>query len=217
MNTKSLSITCISMLLLTACTAPLVPANSPEATAQFPQFPESQAVRTELPPARQAGASASGSVATAPAAPAASSGVDAIPEAQTRLTVGDILAQGGRFDTLIQALRAADMEQTLRSDASLTLFAPTDDAFARLPETQLQALLDNPTQLANILSYHVIPKRMIAADLMTLEQTDQTLQGGNIEITMENNDLLVDRAVVLESDRFASNGVIHVVDSVLMP
>lgn len=126
------------------------------------------------------------------------------------------LAQAsGSFQTLLLAAGEAGLLDTL-STAELTLLAPTDAAFEALPEGTLEALMADPDELSAILSYHVIPGQVNSAELMALDEAE-TLQGGSIQVSSANGMLTIDGANVLQADVMATNGVIHVIDTVLMP
>lgn len=121
----------------------------------------------------------------------------------------------GSFDTLLQAAQAAGLAEALATE-EVTVFAPTDEAFAALPEGTLQQLLDNPDQLAQVLQYHVVPGRVMAADVVELDMAE-TLQGSSVDISTHDGSVMVDEATVVQTDIEASNGVIHVIDTVLTP
>ena len=131
-------------------------------------------------------------------------------------TVVDVLTEDGRFSTLITALDAAGLVETLQGEGPFTVFAPTDDAFASLPAGALDDLLADPTMLNNVLLMHVVDGQVMAADLSGLDQA-QTLSGAFLAVTVDGDTVMVDDATVTESDIEAGNGVIHVIDTVLMP
>lgn len=131
-------------------------------------------------------------------------------------TIVDVAIQADGFDTLVTALQAADLVETLEGDGPFTVFAPTDDAFAKLPEGTLEALLEDKERLTSILTYHVVPGRVMAADVVELDSAE-TVNGQTITIRVENGSVMVDNATVVSTDIEASNGVIHVIDSVIMP
>ena len=127
----------------------------------------------------------------------------------------------GNFDTLVSALQAADLVSALQGDGPFTVFAPTDDAFAALPEGTLQNLLkpENKSKLQGILKYHVVQGKVMAKDVTKLSEA-KTLEGSMIGIQTTNNAVKLtgdNEATVTSTDIAASNGVIHVIDSVLMP
>jgi uncharacterized surface protein with fasciclin (FAS1) repeats len=123
------------------------------------------------------------------------------------------------FTTLVTAIEAAGLVDTLSGEGPFTVFAPTDDAFAALPEGTLDSLLEDPEgQLTDILLYHVVPGEVMAADVVELAgQEVETVGGGMLTITVEGETVMVNDATVVTTDIQASNGVIHVIDSVLIP
>ena len=106
--------------------------------------------------------------------------------------------------------------ETLQSDGPFTVFAPTDEAFAKLPEGTVEALLADPDQLRAILLYHVVPGKVMAADVVKLSEA-KTLNGQSVAITVDHGTVMVNSATVTQTDVEASNGVIHVIDTVLLP
>ena len=131
-------------------------------------------------------------------------------------SIVDIAVADGRFETLVAALQAAGLAETLAGEGSFTVFAPTDDAFAKLPEGTVEALLQDIPALTDILLYHVVDGKVMAEDVVTLESA-QTLQGESVSISVENGMVYINDAQVIITDIMASNGVIHVIDSVLLP
>lgn len=131
--------------------------------------------------------------------------------------VGTAVAAGS-FTTLIKALQAADLVDTLKGKGPFTVFAPTDEAFAKLPKATLDDLLKpaNKDKLRRILSYHVVPGRVAAADVVKLKST-KAVSGDTIDINASGGSVMVAGARVVKTDIAASNGVIHVVDSVMLP
>jgi uncharacterized surface protein with fasciclin (FAS1) repeats len=130
----------------------------------------------------------------------------------------DTAAGAGNFKTLATALEAADLVETLKGKGPFTVFAPTDEAFAKLPEGALADLLkpENKKKLAGILTYHVVPGRVLAADVVKLKSA-KTVQGSAATIVASSDGVKVDRANVVKTDILCSNGVIHVIDAVIMP
>ena len=130
----------------------------------------------------------------------------------------DTAISAGDFNTLVAALKAADLVETLRGEGPFTVFAPTDAAFAKLPEGTLNELLkpENKAQLQSILTYHVIAGRYMAQDVLTMSSA-KTVNGQNFEIRQENGGVMVDNANVIKTDIVTSNGVIHVIDAVILP
>ena len=131
-------------------------------------------------------------------------------------TIVDIAVADGRFSTLVAAVTAADLAETLSSEGPFTVFAPTDDAFAALPEGTVEALLEDIPQLSNILLYHVVPGKVMAADVVELELAD-TAAGIPVRIRVEDGNVFINESQVVITDIEASNGVIHVIDSVILP
>ena len=130
----------------------------------------------------------------------------------------DTAQSAGQFSTLVAAVQAAGLVETLKGDGPFTVFAPTDEAFAALPEGTLDSLLlpENLEQLQAILTYHVVPGDVRASAVVELSSAS-TVQGGELTIAVEDGAVRVGSATVLQTDIECSNGVIHVVDSVLMP
>jgi len=130
-------------------------------------------------------------------------------------TIVDIAVQAGKFNTLVQAVQAAGLVETLSGKGPFTVFAPTDEAFAQIPQETLQAVLADKEKLTAILTYHVVPGRLMAADVVRSTQL-QTVQGQSITVSTEGG-VRVDDANVIQTDIEADNGVIHVIDKVIMP
>jgi uncharacterized surface protein with fasciclin (FAS1) repeats len=137
-------------------------------------------------------------------------------------TIPEVATEAGNFTTLLAAVEAADLGETLSGEGPFTVFAPTDDAFAALPEGTVESLLEpeNQDQLAAILTYHVVPGRIMAADVTSGEVT--TVNGETFTIEATDDGVTItdgqgNTADVTATDVEASNGVIHVVDAVLLP
>jgi uncharacterized surface protein with fasciclin (FAS1) repeats len=128
----------------------------------------------------------------------------------------DVAVAAGSFETLVQAVQAADLVETLKSPGPFTVFAPTDEAFAALPEGALEGLLADQEKLRAVLLYHVVQGEVMAADVVNLSEA-QTVQGGTLPISVEGDAVMVGNATVVQADVDASNGVIHVIDTVLLP
>ncbi|MDT8450028.1 MAG: fasciclin domain-containing protein [Wenzhouxiangellaceae bacterium] len=122
----------------------------------------------------------------------------------------------GDFSTLVAAIQAAGLVETLKGDGPFTVFAPTDSAFAAIPQERLNALLADREQLAQVLTYHVMSGKVMAADVTGLDSAE-TVQGSNVEISASGSGVTIDGANVVATDIEASNGVIHVIDAVIMP
>lgn len=130
-------------------------------------------------------------------------------------TIVDIAVQAGSFKTLVQAVQAAGLVETLSGEGPFTVFAPTDEAFAQIPQETLQAVLADKEKLTAILTYHVVPGKLMAADVVRSTQLP-TVQGQSITVSTEGG-VRVDNANVIQTDIEADNGVIHVIDQVIMP
>ena len=130
----------------------------------------------------------------------------------------DTAAGAGKFGTLIAAAKAAGLVDTLKGDGPLTVFAPTDAAFAKLPEGTVAALLkpENKSKLQAILTYHVVAGRVYSEDVVNLSHA-KTVNGQNVDISVSDKGVMVDNARVVATDIDTSNGVIHVIDSVILP
>lgn len=122
------------------------------------------------------------------------------------------------FSTLVAAVQAAGLVETLQGKGPFTVFAPTDEAFARLPKGTLEDLLkpENREKLVAILTYHVVPGKVMAADVVKLREA-RTAQGSTVQINVKDGKVHVDKATVVKTDIACSNGVIHVIDSVILP
>ncbi len=122
----------------------------------------------------------------------------------------------GSFNTLVKAVKAAELVETLSGPGPFTVFAPTDDAFAKLPEGALDELLKNKEKLTAVLTYHVVAKKLMAADVVEMDEIE-TVNGNMLSIKVEDDKVMVDGAMVIKTDIKCSNGVIHVIDAVVMP
>lgn len=133
---------------------------------------------------------------------------------------GDIVAVAsgaGSFNTLVAAVKAAGLVETLQGAGPFTVFAPTDEAFAKLPKGTVEDLLkpENKQKLVSILTYHVVPGKVMAADVKTMKA--KTVNGKELSIVVADGKVTVDKANVVKTDVAASNGVIHVIDTVVLP
>ena len=130
----------------------------------------------------------------------------------------DTAIGAGSFNTLAAALTAADLVDTLRGDGPFTVFAPTDEAFAKLPEGTLEDLLrpENKEKLQAILTYHVVAGKYMAKDVVGMSSA-KTVNGQSFTISERDGNVMVDNAKVIQTDIMTSNGVIHVIDSVILP
>ena len=122
------------------------------------------------------------------------------------------------FTTLVAAVKAAGLVETLKSKGPFTVFAPTDEAFKKLPEGTVESLLkpENKDKLVAVLTYHVVPGKVMAADVVKLKNAN-TVQGGEVDIVVADGKVKVDNANVVKTDIECSNGVIHVIDAVILP
>lgn len=143
------------------------------------------------------------------------------PVAAQEAPAGDIVqvaAEAGSFGTLLRAAEAAGLVDVLRGPGPFTVFAPTDEAFAKLPEGALAALLQDREQLAAVLTYHVVPGRVTAEQVLASGQLNPaSVQGQRLNIVVKDGAVRVDEATVVATDIMATNGVIHVIDAVVLP
>jgi uncharacterized surface protein with fasciclin (FAS1) repeats len=128
----------------------------------------------------------------------------------------DTAVSAGSFETLAAALTAAGLVDTLKGDGPFTVFAPTDEAFAKLPEGTVEALLNDIPKLQAVLTYHVVPGKVMAADVVSLKKAE-TVNGQSVKIKVKGDKVMIDNARVVQTDILASNGVIHVIDTVILP
>lgn len=133
-------------------------------------------------------------------------------------SIVEIAAGNEDFSTLVAALKAAGLVDVLSGEGPFTVFAPTNAAFAKLPEGTVETLLkpENKQKLTDVLTYHVVSGKVYASDVVKLSEAT-TVQGSTIEITASDDGVMVDNANVVTTDIKASNGVIHVIDSVILP
>ena len=127
----------------------------------------------------------------------------------------DTAVSAGQFNTLATALKAAGLVDTLKGPGPFTVFAPTDAAFAKIPPAQLEALLKDKAKLASVLTYHVVPGQVMASDVKP--GAVKTVQGSALTVRTQGGKVMVDNATVTKTDISADNGVIHVIDSVILP
>lgn len=133
-------------------------------------------------------------------------------------TIVEVAAANADFETLVAAVKAAGLAETLSGEGPFTVFAPTDAAFAKLPAGTVENLLkpENKDQLVALLTYHVVSGKVMAADVVGLDNAT-TVNGAIADITVKGSTVMVDEATVTATDIKASNGVIHVIDTVIMP
>ena len=126
----------------------------------------------------------------------------------------DTAVAAGNFKTLVTAVKAAGLVETLKSKGPFTVFAPTDEAFAKIPKAKLDALLKDKAKLTAVLTYHVVPGIVMAKDVKAGKV--KTVQGSKLTVRTKGG-VMVDKAKVIKTDIVADNGVIHVIDTVIMP
>lgn len=127
----------------------------------------------------------------------------------------DTAKSAGSFNTLVKAVQAAGLVDTLKGPGPFTVFAPTDEAFAKVPKEKLDALLKDKAALTKVLTYHVVPGKVMAANVKP--GMVKTVQGSSLNVTVNGAKVAVDNATVIKTDVAADNGVIHVIDTVVMP
>ena len=133
-------------------------------------------------------------------------------------TIVEIAAGAEDFSTLVAAVKAAELVDVLSSKGPFTVFAPTNEAFAKLPKGTVESLLkpENKDKLIAVLKYHVVPGKVMAKDVVKVDSA-KTAQGSSVTVTVEGKTVKVDNAKVVKTDIEASNGVIHVIDTVIIP
>jgi len=139
-----------------------------------------------------------------------------VAQATSSKNIVETAASAGSFNTLLAAAKAAGLAETLQGPGPFTVFAPSDDAFAKLPAGTVEALLQDKAKLAEILTYHVVAGKVPASAAMSLDWAE-TVQGQSLRVTKRGGSVYVDDAKVVATDVMASNGVIHVIDSVVLP
>jgi uncharacterized surface protein with fasciclin (FAS1) repeats len=130
--------------------------------------------------------------------------------------VVDTAIAAKEFKTLVTAVKAAELVEVLKGKGPFTVFAPTDKAFAKVPKADLEALLKDKKQLQAVLTYHVVPGKVMAADVVKLKSA-KTVQGESVKIVVDKGKVKIDGANVVKADIPCSNGVIHIIDAVLLP
>jgi uncharacterized surface protein with fasciclin (FAS1) repeats len=128
----------------------------------------------------------------------------------------DTAVSAGSFNTLVAAIKAAGLVDTLKGPGPFTVFAPTDEAFAKLPPGTVDGLLKDPAKLKKILTYHVVAGKVMAADVVKLT-TANTVEGAPVKIMAKGGKVMINNANVTKTDIACDNGVIHVIDTVIMP
>lgn len=157
-------------------------------------------------------------IAQALAIAAFAAGANAADYKDSKSDIVDTAVSAGQFETLATALQAAGLVDTLKGEGPFTVFAPTDEAFAKLPEGTVESLLkpENVDQLRAVLTYHVVPGKVAAKDVVELSKA-KTVNGKEVNISTMGGKVQIDNANVVKTDIEASNGVIHVIDSVILP
>lgn len=142
----------------------------------------------------------------------------ALPVKAQAADIVDTAVSAGSFNTLVAAVQAAGLVDTLKGDGPFTVFAPTDEAFAALPEGTVETLLlpENKDQLVEILTYHVVPAKVMSGDIAGKRAKVRTVQGDQLSVNAKKG-VKVNDAKVVQADIEASNGVIHVIDAVILP
>jgi len=137
-------------------------------------------------------------------------------KAEAEKDIVDTAIAAGQFKTLVKLVQEAGLVDALRGEGPFTVFAPTDEAFAKLPKKQVDALLKDKEALRQVLLYHVVQGKVMSSDVVKL-RTAKTLQGQNINIRVRNNVVQINDAKVIKADIVCTNGVIHVIDKVILP
>jgi uncharacterized surface protein with fasciclin (FAS1) repeats len=132
------------------------------------------------------------------------------------MNIVEVAVSAGSFNTLVAAVQAAGLVETLSGEGPFTVFAPTDEAFAEIPEADLNALLADKDALTAVLTYHVVAGKVMAADVVNLASAE-TVNGQSIDIAVTDGKVMIDGAQVVTADVEASNGVIHVINKVILP
>ena len=135
---------------------------------------------------------------------------------KTSKNIVETAVAAGNFNTLAKALTEAGLVEELQKEGPFTVFAPTDEAFAKLPKGTLESLLKDKEALKKILLYHVVSGKVMASDVVKLKSAT-TLEGNNVKITINDGNVMINNAKVIKADVSTSNGVIHVIDTVLIP
>ncbi len=145
----------------------------------------------------------------------ACAGVSQANKSAPKADIVDTAVAAGSFKTLVTAVQAAGLVDTLKSPGPFTVFAPTDEAFAKLPPGTVEALLKDKAALAKVLTYHVVPGKVMAKDVPTADV--KTVQGQTVALKKDSMGVTVNNAKVVAADVEATNGVIHVIDTVILP
>ena len=132
------------------------------------------------------------------------------------MNIVEVAVSAGSFNTLVAAVQAAGLVETLSGEGPFTVFAPTDEAFAAIPEADLNALLADKDALTAVLTYHVVSGKVMASDVVNLDSA-KTVNGQSVDIAVTDGKVMIDGAQVVTADVEASNGVIHVINKVILP
>lgn len=143
-------------------------------------------------------------------------GITNAQEADPEMNIVETAVNAGSFNTLVAAVKAAGLAETLSGAGPFTVFAPTDEAFAQIPEAQLNALLADKEALTALLTYHVVAGKIMAADVVKLN-TAETVNGQSVDIKVMDGKVMIDGAEVISADLETTNGVIHVINKVIFP
>lgn len=141
-----------------------------------------------------------------------------VHETKVDADIVDLAVSQDFLTTLVAAVKAGDLVDVLKGDGPFTVFAPTNDAFAKLPEGTVESLLkpENKAQLVKILTYHVVPGKVMSSDLKN-GQMAKTVEGSSVTVTLKDGKAMINNATVTAADIEADNGVVHVIDTVIMP
>ena len=131
-------------------------------------------------------------------------------------SIVETLVNDGRFDTFVSAIQASNLADTLNGVGPFTVFAPTDDAFAGLPEGTVDRIMDDIPSLTRVVTYHIVPGQLASDDVVTQESI-KTVQGNDVRVRRMDGRAFVDDAMIVDTDLRADNGVIHGIDAVLLP
>ncbi|WP_296698945.1 fasciclin domain-containing protein [Algoriphagus sp.] len=143
---------------------------------------------------------------------------NSVHETKIDADIVDLAVSQDFLTTLVAAVKAGDLVDVLKGDGPFTVFAPTNEAFAKLPAGTVETLLkpENKAQLVKILTYHVVPGKVMSTDLKN-GQTAKTVEGSTIKVTLKDGKAMINNATVTAADIIADNGVVHVIDTVIMP
>ncbi|MGD2123204.1 MAG: fasciclin domain-containing protein [Gemmatimonadota bacterium] len=145
-----------------------------------------------------------------------SNGAHEVHSEDPSMNIVETAISAGSFSTLVAAVQAAGLVETLSGEGPFTVFAPTDEAFAQIPEDQLNALLADKEALTAVLTYHVVSGKVMSQDVVKLSSAE-TVNGQSVDIKVLDGKVMVDGAQVISADVEATNGVIHVIDKVILP